>query len=68
MQRMNHRAAVLRASVLIGLALVLSGCSNDAPTESSSAITLKKAKVNDVKDYIKAQKGKVVVMDVWNFP
>jgi hypothetical protein len=68
MHKIDYRTLVLRASVLIGLALVLTGCNNDAPTESSSAVTLKKAKVSDVKDYIKAQKGKVVVMDVWNFP
>jgi hypothetical protein len=65
---MNHRTALLRASVLIGLALVLSGCGNSVSTESSSVVTLKKAKLSDVKDYVKAKKGKVVVMDVWNFP
>ncbi|HKB34999.1 MAG TPA: hypothetical protein VKD72_01010 [Gemmataceae bacterium] len=46
------------ASVLAGLALVL-------PARAADQVSLKKVKYDELTKFIKAQKGKVVVLDVW---
>jgi hypothetical protein len=46
------------ASVLAGLALVL-------PARAADDVSLKKVKYDELTKFIKAQKGKVVVLDVW---
>lgn len=56
--RRTLRCAVA-GCLLFGLALTGSGQGTD--------VTLKKVKIEEVTDYLKTQKGKVVVVDVWNF-
>jgi hypothetical protein len=47
------------ASVLAGLVLVF------PVSAAEEGVTLKKAKYDELTKFIKAQKGKVIVLDVW---
>jgi len=54
---------VLPAGLLVALALVDSVSS----IQQTPTITLKKAKLADLNEYVKNQKGKVVVLDCWHY-
>ena len=45
-------------SVLAGLALGM-------PARAADEVTLKKAKVDELKKFVAAQKGKVVILELW---
>lgn len=70
-----HRRCIFILSTCL-LAGVLAGCGDRNPTTAQKTttappaeappVTLKKAKLGEVTDYIAAQKGKVVVVDLWN--
>ncbi len=69
MTRRSFHQAALGAATLVGLVLVTAGCTSRASDveQAGSTVTLKKAKVVDINDFLAAQKGKIVVLDCWHY-
>lgn len=83
MRQGHGRALMIGGGIVASLALALAGCTggNQTKTEKSPTqtaggptngakgqeVSLQKVKIDKVEDHVKSQKGKVVVMDFWNF-